>query len=44
MIDASKLKKGGEIRLQGLLYLFLSELIEAADGYVEAGKNSKRYT
>ena len=41
MIDASKLKKGGEIRLQGLLYLFLSELIEAADGYVEAGEKQQ---
>lgn len=31
MVNARRLKRGNEIRLQGLLYLFLSELIENAD-------------
>ncbi|MHC1681859.1 MAG: AraC family transcriptional regulator [Clostridiaceae bacterium] len=41
MREASKLKYGRELRLQGLLSIFLSELIEKAERAVVSGSNYK---
>lgn len=41
MIESSKLKRSSEIRLQGLLYMFLSELIETSDQGNNLKENQK---